>query len=259
MSQGLILFVHGLGGDARTTWGIFPQLIQNDPELQSYDLHFFSYPTSLFSLPWSKKYPKIQMLAEALRTDIENRFAKQSNIILVCHSLGGLIGRKYLLEEVKNKRPLRIQGVLLYAVPNNGAALASIGSMISWRHNQLRQLCKDADVIQDLGSDWVALKVNEAVKTRYVIAALDEVVDELSARVFWGNPEIDTLSDRGHRNSVKPRNSDDTSFLILKNFVSSLAVGREADSGLQKYAVASTRLAPTRAGSRFRVIGFDLD
>lgn len=214
MSRGLILFVHGLGGDARTTWGNFPKLIQNDPELRDYDLYFFTYPTSLVSLPWSKKYPRIQTLAEALRTDIENRFAKQSNIILVCHSLGGLIGRKYLIEELKNHRPLRIPGILLYAVPNNGAALASIGDLISWRHNQLRQLCRDADVIRDVGSDWVALKVNEAVKTRYVIAALDRVVDEESARVFWGNPGIDTVSDRGHRDVVKPRNSNDITFLI---------------------------------------------
>src|SRR6266404_8139489 len=227
MSQGLILFVHGLGGEAQATWGNFAQLIRSDPELQNYDLHFFSFPTSLFSLPWSKKYPKIQTLAEALRTDIENRFAKHNSIILVCHSLGGLIGRKYLLEEIKNRRPLRVQGILLYAVPNNGAALASIGNSVSWRHNQLRQLCKDADVIRDLGSDWVALKVNESVKIRYVIAALDRVVDELSAREFWGNPEIDTLSDRGHKDVVKPTCSDDMTFLILKNFVSSLALRRE--------------------------------
>jgi HAD superfamily phosphoserine phosphatase-like hydrolase len=260
MSRGLILFVHGLGGDAQATWGLFPQLIRDDSELRDYDVRLFSYPTSLFSLPWSKKYPRIQTLADSLRTDIENRFPTQTNIILVCHSLGGLIGRKYLLEEVKNKRPLRIQGVLLYAVPNNGAALASIGDTISWRHNQLRQLCKDADVIRDLASDWVVLKVNEAVKTKYVIAALDRVVDEQSARVFWGNPEIETVSDRGHRDVVKPRNADDTSFLILKNFVSSLAMRQQSDSGLEKYAVSSTRSTPARpAGSRFRVIGFDLD
>jgi HAD superfamily phosphoserine phosphatase-like hydrolase len=260
MSQGLILFVHGLGGDPKETWGSFAELIHGVPELQGYEVHFFSYPTSLFSMPWSKKFPKIQTLAEALRTDIENRFGHHQNIILVCHSLGGLIGRKYLLEEVKNGRLLKVQGLLLYAVPNNGAALASVANAISWRHNQLKQLCRDADIIRDLSSDWVALKVNEPVSVRYVVAALDRVVDEASARMYWGNPNIDTLSDRGHRDVVKPKNADDMAFLILKNFVSSLAVRGEAESRIEKYAVAPTRVRSARPpGSRFRVIGFDLD
>lgn len=260
MSQGLILFVHGLGGDAQATWGSFPQLIKSDPGLRNYELHFFSFPTSLFSLPWSKKYPKIQALAEALRTEIENRFATHNCIILVCHSLGGLIARKYLIEEMKHKRALRVRGVLLYAVPNNGAALASIGNFVSWRHNQLRQLCKNADVIRDLDSDWVTFQVDESIKIKYVIAALDRVVDELSARGFWGNPEIDTVSDRGHRDIVKPTSKEDITFLILKNFVASLALRQEVDTPIDRYALSSARDTHTRpSGARFRVIGFDLD
>jgi HAD superfamily phosphoserine phosphatase-like hydrolase len=256
----LILFVYGLGGDPQNTWGNFPAIIRSDPKLQEYDIGFFRYPTSLFRLPFSKKYPKIQTLADALRTVIENKYADYKSIILVCHSLGGLIGRKYLLEEVKNERPLKVSGVLLYAVPNDGTALAAVGKMVSVRHNQLRQLCKDADVIRDVGSDWIALKMSDSVKTRYVVAALDRVVDEHSARVFWGNPEIETLSDRGHINCVKPRDAQDISYLILKNFIGSIRAEEDASSGLQKYATRARPFSHGRpAGSRFRVIGFDLD
>jgi HAD superfamily phosphoserine phosphatase-like hydrolase len=261
MSEGVIVFIHGLGGDAQTSWGLFPDLIRKDSELKGYDLQFFSYPTALFSMPWSKKYPKIQTLADALRTEIETRFANHDNIVLVCHSLGGLIARKYLLEEVKNKRALRIQGILLYAVPNNGAGLASVANKISWRHNQLRQLTKDADLIRDLSTDWTTFKVKDALRIKYVVAALDRVVDEESARQFWGNPEIDTVSNRGHRNVVQPIDGNDLVFLILKRFVSSLAnVKRVPQPSIQNYATQSRRAISGRpAISRYHIIGFDLD
>ena len=59
MSKATIVFVHGLGGDPAATWGRFPDLIKADPELENYETTSFSYPTSLFSWPFSKKYSAI--------------------------------------------------------------------------------------------------------------------------------------------------------------------------------------------------------
>ena len=74
MSNHLVLFVHGLGGDAKETWEKFPELIRGDAELQRFDVGFFSYPTSLFRLPFSRKAPRIQSLAKGLRTQIDYEF-----------------------------------------------------------------------------------------------------------------------------------------------------------------------------------------
>ena len=264
MSNGLILFVHGLGGDAEDTWPRFPELIREDLELKNYDVHFFGYPTSLFSFPWSKKRPKIQTLSEALRSEINNRFPGRRDIILVCHSLGGLVGRKYVLEEVKRGTPLRVQGLLLYATPNTGAALASIASFISWRHNQLRQLCRDADIIRELGTDWFTFGLGQKLSVKYVAAGLDGVVDELSAREFWGNTQLETVVDRGHINLVKPNAASDLSFLILKNFARSLRNVQdqpEPREALQRCKTTAGKKNTQRRPStaRFRVIGFDVD
>ncbi len=262
MSSGLLFFVHGLGGNPKGTWGNFPDLIAADSTLKRYDVDSFRFPTSLFRWwPWSTNYPKIQTLADALRTYLDNHFPNRDDITLVCHSLGGLIARKYLVEEVKRKRPLRVRGLLLYAVPNNGAQLALVASEISWRHNQLRQLRHDADVVRDLNEDWVTLKLRDTLRVRYVVAALDRVVDEHSAREFWGNPDVDVLQDRGHRDVVKPINREDTVFLILKNFVHSFATEPSVPpvKMLDGYATGAPRRAAPRANARFRVIGFDLD
>jgi len=160
---------------------------------------------------------------------------------------------------VKNKRPLRVQRILLYAVPNNGASIAKVGQENSRWQNQVRQLCKDADLIRDLGTDWFTFKLKDLIQTKCVIAALDRIVDEESARQFWGNPDIATLNDRGHRDVVKPKDSNDTTFLILKRFVLSGTTEPSAGS-IEKYATPSKRQKTARPkGSKFHVIGFDLD
>lgn len=220
MSKMLLLFIHGLGGDAKKTWGRFPYLIENDDALQNeYEIGFYYYPTSLFRLPFSKKMPKIQTLASGLRTQINNQFSQYESIVLICHSLGGLIARQYLIEELKNKRQIRTSKLLLYAVPNNGAAVASIAKHISWKHNQLAQLCMHSDFIDFLNEEWFREKVGDRFNAKYVVAALDRVVDEKSAKGFWGNQNVDTIIDKGHINVVKPQNPSDLAFLILKNFV----------------------------------------
>ena len=134
-----------------------------------------------------------------------------------------MVGRRYLVDEVKRKAKLRVRGLLLYAVPNDGAALAGVASHISWRHRQLQQLCRDSDLISELNNDWVSTELAGQVEVRYVVAALDRVVDEQSARAFWGNRNVEVVPNRGHRDLVKPVGADDMALLILEQFVVSLA------------------------------------
>ena len=143
MAKRLILFIHGLGGAGEATWRRrgrpgFPELIRNDPALRSAcDIAFFEFPTSLFRLPFNTKTPRVRDLAEGLRSQIDVCYPNYDSIALVCHSLGGLIARKYLVEEVKRGADLRVAKLLLFAVPNHGAALASVARHVSWHNGQL--------------------------------------------------------------------------------------------------------------------------
>lgn len=221
----LILFVHGLGGAGEGTWRSaaaagFPELIRRDTSLCSEaDIAFFEYPTSLFRLPFSTKPSRVRDLAEGLRSQLEVRFAEYKSIMLVCHSLGGLVARKYLVEEIK--RPgakLRVDKVLLYAVPNHGSALAGVGKHISWRHNQLLQLCRNSELIEELNADWKNLGIDQRVAVRYVVAGQDRVVDKQSAIHLWGNDKVDSVLDAGHTSLVKPSRFEDLSYLIFRRF-----------------------------------------
>lgn len=224
MTKRLILFVHGLGGSGEATWRRggrpgFPELIRNDPALRdACDIAFFEFPTTLFRLPFSTRAPRIRDLAEGLRSQIEVRYSDYDSIALICHSLGGLIARKYLVEEVKRKSQLRVDKLLLFAVPNRGAGLASVASHISWKNSQLIQLCKSSELIEELNTDWSNLDMS-GVEVRYVVAAQDRVVDKESAVKEWGNKNVDSILDAGHVSVVKPQYPTDLAFLILRRFV----------------------------------------
>ncbi len=262
MGNATIVFVHGLGGDSTTTWGRFEELIQADPDLKDCEPVCFGYPTSLFRWPFSKKYPKIQTLADALRTQLDVQYGDRQDLILVCHSLGGLIGRRYLVDEVKRKAKLRVRGLLLYAVPNDGAGLAGVADHVSWRHNQLKQLCQDSDLIRDLDSDWATSEMAQRVKVRYVVGGQDRVVNERSARSSWGEPNVDVIADRGHIEIVKPLSGGDLPYLIFKKFALSLtAPSPDPTETVARYATPLAARHPIKSPPKgsYRVIAFDLD
>jgi phosphoserine phosphatase/predicted alpha/beta hydrolase family esterase len=262
MVNATFVFVHGLGGDSATTWGRFEELILADTDMKGCESVSFGYPTSLFRWPFSQKYPKIQTLADALRTQLDVRFGDRQDLILVCHSLGGLIGRRYLVDEVKRKAKLRVRGLLLYAVPNDGAGLAGIADHISWRHNQLKQLCQDSDLIRDLDSDWATSEMAQRVKVRYVVGGQDSVVSEKSARSSWGEPNVDVVADRGHIEIVKPLSGDDLPYLIFKKFaLSMISAPPNPTETVARYATPLAARHPIQSPPKgpYRVIAFDLD
>jgi hypothetical protein len=185
-------------------------------------------------VPFSRKAPRVQTLADALHTLIENRYSNCHDITMVCHSLGGLIGKQYLIDQVERARQLRVKSLLLFAVPNNGAGLATVGACISWRHGQLRQLCRDSDLVRTIATTWQRRRMADEVDVCYVVAALDRVVDECSARESWGNIRVEVIPDCDHRSIVKPRAVTDLSYLILRN---TLTKGTIAPTGT-RYAFA---------------------
>jgi hypothetical protein len=117
--------------------------------------------------------------------------------------------------------PLRVQKLLLFASPLNGSGLAEVARFISWRHNQLAQLCRQSDLLDSINRSWINLQMERKIQVRLVVAGSDSVVDEGSARGFPGNPEIDVLVNCGHLDCVKPRALTDLSYLIFKDFVRS--------------------------------------
>src|SRR5208282_5241184 len=134
--RSLVLFVHGLGGSTDATWGDFPKLIEQDSDLAArYDARTFGYSTGMFG-----PAPSLQTCAEALGTEIETRYPGYSSIALIAHSQGGLIARWHIAEAINSGRPLRIDRLLTFATPHQGAGGASIFSLIPGASRQTKAL-----------------------------------------------------------------------------------------------------------------------
>ena len=214
-----VIFVHGLGGSAKDSWGKFAELIDADETL-NIEYGFFKYPTQIIRIPFfQKKYASIQDLAKALKTFITYRYDTYDELILVGHSLGGLVIRKYLLDEYITGHKTRVRKVLFYAVPQLGALLANVGSLVSWKHRQLKQLCKESDFLDVLNDDWVNSKIADKLDIECVIGLEDKIVSSESSKSICRNHIIEMLPDKGHKNIIKPSNSEDLNFIIFKNFV----------------------------------------
>ncbi|MDH1561350.1 hypothetical protein N5I19_20555 [Pseudomonas chengduensis] len=214
----LILFIHGLSGSANGTWDTMLGVVNDCEALRNYEIARYEYPTRLFRLPFGKKMPSIQELAEGLRSFIEAKYASKTDILLVGHSLGGLVARRYIAEAVKSKREHSVKGLLLYASPLNGSGLANIGSNFSWRHAHLTQLSVKSDFLTSLNNDWVILKVENEVKVLSLIAGVDAVVSRDSAAPYIGAENTRTLILYGHSNIVEPANQSDERFIWLQRF-----------------------------------------
>lgn len=245
----LIIFVHGLGGGT-STWGDFPKLIRTNTEL-NVSFCFMGYPSPPLGIKLSnllqQKYQSIEDLAKSLRTLIENKCEDENEIVLVGHSMGGLIIKKYLLEEKGAGRKLKVSKAILYAVPNRGASLAWLIKQVSLYANpHLLQLRKGSDFIKQLNESWRRYRVEDDVDVTVVVAGNDKIVSEDSAEGAFLYSEPEQIAGVGHLDIVKPKTSADMSFVILKNvllkkkYIPKLQLQGSCDFiGWQKYSKLS--------------------
>jgi len=213
-----ILFVHGLGGD-RNTWGNFKNLIDEDERLE-YASYFYEYPTGIIRIPIiQQEYGSMHELSDGLATYIDVILDAYDEIVLVGHSLGGLIIRHYLLNQKTIHKTTKIAKVIFYAVPQDGSNLAKINCLISWKHPHLEQLCKNSSFLTQLNQEWEAAHMNHNYLFEIVIAGEDGIVDKGSVTANFHQIEPKIVNQKGHITVVKPRDRDDLSFRILRDFL----------------------------------------
>jgi pimeloyl-ACP methyl ester carboxylesterase len=144
LNEPAIIFIHGLGMD-KTIWvdpsssrilgGMFPLRIllnkrdrekqQDNPQTLFDDLRLKGYPV----ITWSQKRPAGPIGSAASELNEIVRIAyklTKAGIILIGHSRGGLIGRKYLL-----RRDRSIKALITISTPHKGSSLARVVNYVS--------------------------------------------------------------------------------------------------------------------------------
>ena len=159
VKTGTVVFVHGLRGAKIGAWKGFPDLLSTDEELGAYDFHFWGYPSKFELKHLVTKYvweddPNIRMIGRGLRTLLDNTVEEKRKLVLVGHSMGGLVIQSFVLEELaRGARDLvdRVAEIVLYATPSGGERLAHWAGFLK---NQVADMSDVGPFIAGLRQGW---------------------------------------------------------------------------------------------------------
>ncbi len=212
------MFVHGLGGSPARTWQPMWTVCNNDERLNEHSFYFYRYPSRRLLFPFRRDTPKLQELARGLATELEVGCALASEVCIVAYSLGGLIARQYVVNELKAGRQPKCNKLLLYATPNTGTEIARAATQMPWNQRPLAQLCYNADILSTLNDDWLRLKVEDQIEVKFVVGGQDPFVGKDSAAPF-GLGRAHMLINDDHHTIIKPEHTGDVRYAVLRHFV----------------------------------------
>lgn len=238
--KSLILFVHGFTG-GESTWQdgsnkSFPELFAEDQKIiEVFDIAQFVYFTKLLNLfakagnistlikrIFSTSHGKltknisIEEIGNLLKTEIRFRLQEYENIIIIAHSMGGLVAKSTITKDIREKVPSKIKLFISLAVPHQGANAATFGKLVS-DNLQIEDLAPLNQFIYDINNQW--LKTSLRPPTKYFYGVHDSIVPKTSA-VPADKEESDVIPvNEDHTSITKPKSALDTTYIAVLQLV----------------------------------------
>ncbi|WP_044893672.1 ABC-three component system protein [Bacillus alveayuensis] len=236
-NKSIILFIHGFTS-GNETWQIenrsFPEVLLEDEKISnSFDIAYISYYTkladfrkirtgiNLFRVLFRQKTSYVATnngilsLADIVHSCISLNFDTYENIIIIAHSMGGLIAKSCILRNIELYGSAhKIKLFLSLATPHNGSNWANIGKAL-FDNEQIIDLAPLSDTLDQLNRDWIK---NKALlpKTIYFYGKDDLIVQENSA-IALGADKLHTVAcDDDHFSISKPDRVDKNCFVGVK-------------------------------------------
>lgn len=222
----VIIFVNGVLGDAKSTWtngatgAYWPDLLAKDDEFKDSDIYVHS-----FESPRLSNALEILDLAHQLKDYMDAREVIKSHdeIVFVCHSMGGLVTRAYLLKA--RVPPEKLSFLFFFGTPTNGANISKLGALLSVNPQfvNMRPLGPDT-YVNTLQQDWLdssddpkldyPRKVSSycAFEVQPIVANI-KVVEKDSATALCNRAT--TAVDENHLGMVKPADRGSPIYIAL--------------------------------------------
>lgn len=159
----VVIFIHGVMSDAeawRNANGTYwPSLLTEDPRTRGVGVYIFEYETGLFSGTY-----RINDVVDALTNHLRlDGVLTAKRLVFVCHSMGGIVARRYLVREEQQILKDKVDvGLFLVASPSLGSEYSTFLSHFSsilFRHAQ-NDILRKSDMnawLLDLDRDFKAL------------------------------------------------------------------------------------------------------
>jgi hypothetical protein len=163
-----VIFIHGVLSHGELAWmngngTTWPDLLAREPDLSSVGIYSFSYETDLFSRTYN-----VGDIADAIFEFLDTEyFWNLKNIVFVCHSMGGIAVRRFIVDnQLRLLEKAPAIGLFLVASPSLGSkdanAIAIFARLL--RNSQLEALrfAQNNLWLNQLDKDfWTILRSNK--------------------------------------------------------------------------------------------------
>jgi len=220
----LVVFVHGFNSSKDEAWGKFPALVKEDDDFRDFNIHQFGYPTKL-----CRQVDDIRnqgdFLASFLTSIFKSTQPNYRQVILVGHSMGGLVILHALLKLERDNFPLLIDQnikVLSFGTPYFGVENTNVLELFC-DNRQANDMGVLNDRLNDLGREWSqrfnqqqgsAVRHTPQISLYAFRGIADRFVTKTSACGYPQTPCEDVDGD--HNSIVKPQTREHLAYRKLK-------------------------------------------
>lgn len=235
----IIIFVHGLWGDPKTSFADWPDFIAKDEKEVRGQLALSTYAVATLGYP-AKMGDRLSLreVQTRLLKELEDKgiFDDYEQIFFICHSLGGLVIKGLLIDLKMESSEYfqKIAAIFLIATPSQGAPLTNwISALLQIIVGRLVVdiQTKDSNTyLQKLEEQWLTIlrKRENQFPLPHIYGAYEKkafkglkiAVQEIYTATFYDEPPIAINAD--HIEIVKPKSPDDSIYTWVQGRIAAL-------------------------------------
>lgn len=232
-----VIFIHGFVSSGDGCWRYnencyWPEFLEQE-KINLLSIFVYEYKTNFFSGSYSLD-DVVDDLKENLKVE---GLLKKKNLIFVCHSMGGIIARRFVVERaidlIENKIKI---GLFLIASPSLGSNYANwlkpIAKVLGHSQADALYFSQKNNWLNGLDKTFINLKESnrltiigkELVEDTFVVSKkfffLKQIVPPFSGARYFG--EQIKIANSNHFTIAKPISSDTLQHRILVDFIKSI-------------------------------------
>lgn len=229
-----VIFVHGFLSNGKDCWkneqtgAYWPQLLQDQLSDKAIGVYVYTYQTDFFSETYSLS-DVVDDLKERLKLD---GVLNSRNLLFVCHSMGGIVVRKYLVSRQHEFNGITT-GLFLVASPSLGSDYANwlnpLAELMNHSQADVLRFSQNNQWLNDLnkefknliGANGIVIRGKEILEDKFVILKkfiwFPKVVSPVAGAVYF--PEPYKLPGSDHFTIAKPENAEAMQHRLLIGFI----------------------------------------
>jgi hypothetical protein len=239
-----VAFVHGILSTGESCWqnengSYWPALLKDESKFPDMGIYVYTYETDIFSGTYSLNDVVDDLKERILTLD---KVMDSKRIVFVCHSMGGIVVRKLLVERMTDFADRNINiGLYLVASPSLGSDYANwlkpLAKFMGHTQADALRFSQNNIWLNDLDKEFMNLKESgrlkiqgkELIEDKFVVLKgfwRKQVVEPFSGARYFGERYKVPVSD--HFSIAKPEDRNAVQHRLLLEFIEQMASDTES-------------------------------